>query len=180
MRKFLGFFISLVILVGISGNVFAADVTTPGGTGSSDVSLTAEAATFSVTVPLKLPIDVNANGVVTASTTAKIINNSAGAVKVTAVTISGVGDWVIIDYTSNVASEKVGAKKIAFSINECTTGIDGTIAINTTNFPKLDGANETTSDELALTYTAKVPAQKTAIAESTNIASVVFTIGWDE
>ena len=42
----------------------------------------------------------------------------------------------------------------------------------------MDGANATNTDELAITYDAKVPAQATELNGAV-VANVVFTIGWD-
>ena len=57
------------------------------------VNLDVEAPTFSVTVPTALPINVDANGEVTTSSDAKIVNNSHGSVIVTNVTVTGKNDW---------------------------------------------------------------------------------------
>lgn len=46
------------------------------------VELTTESAQFSVTLPTSLPVHVDADGVVTVATDAKITNNSAGPVKI--------------------------------------------------------------------------------------------------
>lgn len=179
MRKFLCFFIALVLMMGMSGNVFA-DITTSGGTGSSDVLLTEDATTFSVTVPVQLPVSVAADGSVTVADNAKIVNNSYGSVKVANVQITPVGSWSVVSYDTDMSGVKVGAKELGFTINTCKTQNDGSFSFDAAQFPVLDGANATDSDELALVYSAKVPAQKTAIAAGTTIATAVFTVGWNE
>ena len=155
------------------------DVAAAGGTGTVPVELTAEAATFSVTVPTSLAISVDASGVVTTPTVAKIVNNSHGAVKVTGVSVAAQNGWATVDFVgADMTKEKVGAKKIALEVNnEKTTGAN-TISFSAENWTKLDGKNETTSDELAIIYKAKVPAQASPL-EGTTVANVVFTIGWD-
>ena len=171
--------LSLVMVFSMVIPAFAVDVDTDGGTGSVPVELTAEAATFSVTVPTALPINVAADGTVTTANDAKIINNSHGAVKVTNMTIAGQNSWVVIHYDSaNMAAEKVDSKKVAMTINgDKTTGADA-ITFTESNFPKMDGANAADTDELAITYDAKVPAQATELSNVT-VSNVVFTIGWD-
>lgn len=133
---------------------------TAGGSGAVPIPLTIAAATFSVTVPTSLPINVDADGNVTTATNLKIVNNGHGAVKVTNMSVKGIEDWQIISYdNANMVSEKVNAHKIAMAINGDKTTADDTITFSSTNFPKLDGANATNSDELTITYNAKVPAQ---------------------
>lgn len=177
-KRLLGLAMALVLLLG-TGTTAYADVTSSGGTGNTNVALTAAAATFSVTVPTSLPVNVDANGVVTTANGLKIVNNSYGSVLVTGVSVAGANAWTTVDYTTDMLKEKVGAKKIALSINGCNTGATGALAFNQANFPALDGANAGATDELALTYSAKLPAQKTAIS-NLNAAIVTFTIAWNE
>ena len=157
----------------------AITIATEGGTGSVPVELTAEATTFSVTLPTALPITVDGEGVVTTATDAKIVNNSAGAVIVSNLAIAGVGDWEIVDFDSaDMSTEKVGAKKVAMEINGDKTTADDTISFTQSNWPSIAGVNDGDTDELALDYDAKVPAQASAISGE-NVADVVFTVGWD-
>ena len=139
----------------------------------------AEGTTFSVTVPTSLHVSVDANGEVTVATDAKIINNSFGAVKVTDLQIAATGGWALVDYDSaDMTAEKVNTKKMAMTINgEKTTGADA-ISFTAANWDRMEGKNATDSDELAITYDAKVPAQSAAIDGST-VANVTFTVAWD-
>lgn len=178
-QKLFGGLLALALVCTSVTPVFAADITTSGGNSSVPVELTAKAATFSVTVPTALPIDVAADGTVTTAPDIAIVNNSHGAVKVTNMTISGADAWEIVDFDSaNMSAEKVGATKVAMQINGDKTTADDTISFTEANFPKMDGANATDSDELAIVYDAKVPAQATALSDLT-VANVVFTVGWD-
>lgn len=162
---------------------FATNITTDGGNSSVPVELTAEAATFSVTVPTALPIEVDADGTVNVADDVAIVNNSPGAVKVTNMTITGAGNWAIVDWDSaDMSTEKVGSTKIAMVINNDKTIADSgdgkLITFTEDNFPKMAGKNDGDTDELPITYDAKVPAQATELSDLT-IANVVFTIGWD-
>ena len=178
-RKILSLFLAMTMVCSLSMSVMATDITTDGGNSEVPVELTAEAATFSVTVPTALPIDVAADGTVTTADDAKIVNNSHGAVMVTNMTIVGADNWEILDWdTADMSSEKVGSAKVAMIINNEKTTADDTITFNQANFPKLDGTSDAIStDELAIVYDAKVPAQASAISDLT-VANVVFTIGW--
>lgn len=98
----------------------------------------------------------------------------------TDLSISGVNGWSIVDYDSmDVASEKVNAKRVAMMINgDKTTGADA-ISFTSANYPRMDGANASSSDELPITYSAKVPAQS-AVMSGVTIANVIFVVGWDQ
>ena len=178
-NKILSMVLAVVMMTAIAVPVFAASITTDGGSQTVPVELTVTTATFSVTVPTALPVTVDGDGVVTTADNAYIENNSHGAVKVTGMTIAGVGDWVICDYdTTDMTKEKAGAKKIAMMINGDKTTADDTITFTPSNFPKMDGKNDGDSDKLKITYSAKLPAQINAISQET-IANVVFVVGWD-
>ncbi len=159
---------------------FAGDINVAGSETSVPIPLTAEAALFSVTIPTQLPISVNSAGVVTTSTTAKIVNNSAGAVKVTNLTVQGLNGWSTVDYDStDMSDKKVNSKEIALEVNSDKTTGSNTISFTSSNFPNLDGSNVTSSDELAITYNAKLPAQSSALSNA-QVANVLFTVGWYE
>ena len=178
MKKILSGVLATVLVASLTVPTFATQLNSAGD-ATIPVELTVTAATFSVTVPTALPITVDATGAVTTATDAKIVNNSHGAVKVTNMTISGVDDWVIVDYDSaNMSAEKANSHKVAMVINGDKTTADDTISFTESNFPKLDGTNAGDTDELVINYNAKLPAQTAAINGSA-IANIVFTVGWD-
>jgi hypothetical protein len=178
MKKFLSGILAVTLVASLTVPAFAIQLS-EAGEATVPVELTVTAATFSVTVPTALPVTVDATGVVTTATDAKIVNNSHGAVRVTNMVISGVDDWEIVNYDSaNMSAEKANSHKVAIQINGDKTTADDTITFTESNFPKLDGANATDSDELEIVYDAKLPAQTTQISGSA-IANVVFTVGWD-
>lgn len=170
---------ALTLSISLCAPAFATNVEVADGTGSVPVELTTEAATFSVTVPTSLPITVKADGSIVTATDAKIVNNSHGAVLVSNMTIAGTNDWAIDNFdTMDPASMKVGTKKLGMEINgDKTTGADA-ISFTQANFPVLAGKNDTNTDELPIVYNAKVPAQATVVSGQ-NVASVVFTVGWN-
>ena len=178
-NKVLSIVLALVLVTAMVIPVCAASITTDGGSSTVPVELTVTTATFSVTGPTALPVTVDGTGTVTTADNVYIENNSHGAVKVTNMTIEGVGDWVICNYDStDMTKEKAGAKKIAMMINGDKTTADDTITFTPANFPKMDGANDSDTDKLKITYSAKLPAQITEITKET-IANVVFVVGWD-
>lgn len=180
MKKLFSTLTTLALAATLATSAFATDIGESGGSQTVPVPLTAEAATFSVTLPTALPIQVSANGLVTTANEAKIVNQSHGAVKVTDLSITGANGWKTVDYDSaNMATEKVGAHKVAFKLNnQQTVGADALSPFTPINFHRLDGANSGVTDELAIDYDAKVPAQST-VQDNLVVANVVFTIGWD-
>ncbi len=156
------------------------DVAEPGA-ATAEVPLTAEAATFSATVPTTLPIYVDAVGEVTVAENVAIVNNSHGKILVDDLAIAGANGWATQDYDTmegEVTSMAVGTKKLAMVINDAKTTGEDAIDFAGGNFGSLDAKNDTDSDELAIVYDAIVPAQKEAL-EDAQVAQVVFTLDWD-
>ena len=178
MRQVMSLGIATSTLLGANFAAFA-NITTDGGTGSAVVELTAEAPTFSVTVPTSLTVDIDGMGNVTVANNAKIVNDSYGAVKVTDVTVIGGDEWTAVDYETDMSKEIVGKKIFGFNINDSATNAGGDFVFDQASFPVIDGRNDTDSDELAVSYDVKLPAQRDAVAGA-NIATVTFTIGWYE
>lgn len=178
MRKFVSLVLALSCITALAVPAFAADINTAGGTGSADVPLTVEAPTFSVTVPMQLPITVDADGAVTTATDAAIVNKSHGMVQVSNVTVTGANSWALVDFETNMGAVAVNSKKIALKLNGDVTGIDGAFGFTAANWPTIAAKNDAdTTDEMAIVYDAKVPAQSTAV-DGTTVANVVFTVGW--
>ena len=147
------------------------------GAASVPVNVTREAAIFSVVVPTTLPISVDADGNVTTATDAAIINNSGAPVAVTKVELASLSDWTLAAYSRDILNLSVDAKQFGLQMN---TG-DKTIATSNS------GTSDILSDSLnariakgqncAVTYNALFPAQTAAVSD-TQIANVVFTVGW--
>lgn len=157
------------------------------GTGSTPVTLTAAASTFTVTVPTSIPLVVGADSKVTSPSGVKIINNSAGPVKVTAIAMND-GAWTMIDYNggdrSKLAAEKVGSNKLGLSLtaggNTVASSKDGSQspAIDSTKW-RITGKN-TGNNELPITVGAIASAVSTKIENAVTAANVVFTVAWDK
>ena len=157
------------------------------GTGKTPVTLTAAASTFNVTVPTSIPLVVGADSKVTSPSDVKIINNSAGPVKVTAIAMND-GAWTMIDYNggdrSKLAAEKVGSNKLGLSLtagrNTVASSKDGSQspAIDSTKW-RITGKN-TGNNELPITVDAIASAVSTKIENAVTAANVVFTVAWDK
>ena len=161
-------------------------ISTP-GTGSTPVTLTAAASTFNIIVPTSIPLVVGADSKVTSPSGVKIINNSAGPVKVTAIAMND-GVWTMTDYNggdrSKLAAEKVGSNKLGLSLtaggNTVASSKNGSQspAIDSTKW-RITGKN-TGNNGLPITVGAIASAVSTKIENAVTAANVVFTVAWDK
>lgn len=160
---------------GLIDSTKSVDPTT--GSASVPVNVTREAATFSVTVPTTLPISVDANGNVTTATDAAINNNSGAPVAVTKVELTGQSNWTLAAYSRDILNLPVDTRQFGLQMNI------GGKTVATSN----SGTSDVLSDSLnaqivkgqncAVTYNALSPARTAAVSD-TQIANVVFTVGW--
>ena len=160
---------------GLIDSTKSVDSTT--GSASVPVTVAREAATFSVTVPTTLPISVDADGNVTTATDATIINNSSAPVAVTKVELTGQSNWTLAAYSRDILNLPVDTRQFGLQMNI------GGKTVATSN----SGTSDVLSDSLnaqiakgqncAVTYNALFPAQTAAVSD-TQIANVVFTVGW--
>ncbi len=160
---------------GLIDSTKSVDPTT--GSASVPVNVTREAATFSVVVPTTLPIAVDADGNVTTATDATIINNSGATVAVTKVELNSQSNWTLAAYNRDILNLPVDAKQFGLQMNigdkTVTTSNSGTsdILSDSLNAQIAKGQN------CAVTYNALFPARTAAVSD-TQIANVVFTVGW--
>lgn len=173
----------------------AGTINADGGTGSTPVELTSEAAVFSVTVPTNIPLHINADGTVTVPTDLKIINESAGRVRVTNVTVNAQDDWNLANYNggdrSLLATEKVNSNKVGLMLkvagkdaSQMATATDEATQVisNETNIADWwMGVAGTDNATLGLDCGAIATAVSAAIADGSEmaVANVVFTVAWD-
>lgn len=160
---------------GLIDSTKSVDPTT--GSASVPVNVTREAATFSVVVPTTLPISVDADGNVTTATDATIINNSGATVAVTKVELNSQSNWTLAAYNRDILNLPVDAKQFGLQMNigdkTVTTSNSGTSDILSDSL----NARIAKGQNCAVTYNALFPAQTAAVSD-TQIANVVFTVGW--
>ena len=127
---------------------------------------------FSVTLPASLSLTVSEHGEVYAATNAAIINNSTGTVEITGLNVSAANGWTLVPYASNMAAEKVDAKRIGFALNGAQSmnlGVSEALA--------LTGAWTIASgSSLPLSYGAVVSAMSQPVSEQ--VLTVVFVLEW--
>lgn len=159
---------------------FAAEVNASGGDGTVPVELTAEATTFKVRVPTILPVDVDADGVVTVADDARLVNESAGPVRVSNVAVTNENGWVLQDWDSFVPEKaKVDAKQYAMVIrDDKSDGSDNGLAFDPDHWPVMTAAG-TSGAAVDVIYDSKVAPQSSILTDMT-MGFAVFTLGWEE
>ena len=170
MKKITSMILAIVLCLSMCAFAFADEIDEAGSTGSVPVTLTTEAATFKVSVPASLVVDVASDGTVSVSNSARIINYSKGPVKVTAVNITPAEGWERVDYSTNYTGIGVNAQKFGMSLEGSHVPTDG--ACDASVFPVIQGMKDH-----KITYSATVAVQGRALS-SVNIANAVFTVGW--
>ena len=199
MKKLLSIVLALCMVCALSATAFAADVSTPGGSGSTPVHLSSTsdgtvggdpaATAMSVTVPTALPMAMSQTGDVTTANDCKIVNNSYGAVRVKSVTISAAGGWKLTAFgdKSTLAREKVDTNKLGFALS-----IGGGSAVQTDTSDAavqtlistpvtgcyLSGIGDSTGNAVNVAYRAIVTPLSAPVTSAT-VATVVFVIEWD-
>ena len=183
MRKLMSLALALVMSLALAAPAAAADVGTSGNAGTVPVTISAEATTFSVTVPTSIPLNVDANAAVTCANNLKIINNSAGPVEVTGISVQN-SVWSIVSFNggnrSSLASEKVNSNKLGLAL----TPDGGTqIATSTTGNQNLT----LPEDQWVIPAGGNLPFECAGIAtavsaSASNVeaAKVVFTLAWKD
>ena len=169
--NFLSLALALTMCAGMSVPTHAASSIDVPGDLSSEVNLSAAAATFSVSVPTRLPISIAADGSVTTASNAAIVNSSNGPVKVNEVKVQAKNGWSIAAWGKDFRSTPTGAKEFTMQLNNAAVAENGSVAL--AGFPVIPGG-----DRLALTYDADAAVQSSAINEE--IAEIVITVDWAE
>ena len=199
MKKITSLILALCLALSLSAVIFAGEVTTSGGTGSTPVSLVTTkdgsfsgelaATAMSVTVPTSFPLAMNPQGDVISADNCRITNNSYGAVRVRMVGIEASSGWYLTAFgaKSTLASEKVDSHKFGFKIklgngtDRMTTAADAeeqTLIAAPETGCYMTGVGDTSGNFINITYSAIV-APVSDPYNSINIANVLFIIEWD-
>ena len=131
---------------------------------------------FSVTVPDSLVIAVSENGAVNTADSARIINNSANAVRVRSVSVSCENGWSIVPYGHSMAGEKVDSRLIGFKLNGAVT--EDTVSGGTAELQLTEGDWDISGNgEMPLSYDAVVSATSSPL-NGEKVLTVCFVVGW--
>lgn len=171
-KRIIAAFLSVVMLAAIPAQ--AAELTTPGGTTSSDVTFTVgdtAPKVFSVTVPAEIPMNMDLNGNLTVAANLSIGNASSEAVRVTAISVDGKNGWSIEDWATDLSSEPQNTAKLALEFRGDGTAAGGAISLSDGNW------EIATASSLPLNAKAKMP-RWTQESSKASIAQVNWTIDW--
>lgn len=127
---------------------------------------------FSVTVPTTMVLTMGTDGEVYAPSDVVIINNSTAAVSVKKADINSRNGWNIVPYSTNMANEKVDAKKIGFKMNGIQTDSSGTtdsLSYNNSWIIEKDTSS-------SVVYDAVVSATSSPIDEQ--VIEIVYIVDW--
>lgn len=172
MKKILSILMSLCIISVVS-IVSAGAIEESGGSDTTRVELTAEAANFKVTVPTVLPFAVDSDGVVSVATDAKISNLSNGPVVVTDVTAKTLNEWELVENGTDFQTVKVNSPQFTMTLNNDNfpAGTTSVLPLGS-DWTPING-----NSDFALTYDGDF-AEQADIIDGENIANVIFTVGW--
>lgn len=125
---------------------------------------------FSVSVPTTLPIHMDAAGNITCGDIT-ITNNSSGPVLVEDTQITALNGWILADYaTTTFTDANKGQHRAALQLNR-SNGLTASGSDTNEDFIPAGGGRQTIS------AAAKIPYQGVD-AVNTNIAQIVFVLGW--
>lgn len=135
------------------------------------IALPAKAAApvFSVALPTSLPVTLDADGNISVSDSAAIVNNGDGAVAVSRITVTPLNNWALCANSAEVAEAEIGSKCFAMCFNGADAAINGSVDVS--GFPAIAAGGS-----MALTYAAAVTPQIDNVSQT--IANVVFTVSW--
>lgn len=117
MKKIFSLFLAFALTMGLSATVFATDITSAGGSGSTSINLYQVATTFLMNVPTALPISMDENGTVVTSNHVYITNNSYGSVRINNVRVTTANGWSLVPYSTDFKSQKVGLKQFGLTLH---------------------------------------------------------------
>lgn len=181
MKRILSVILSMMLLLS-TVPVYAISVS--GGTGTTDIVITADAATFSVTVPTSIPVNVDSNAVVTCPASLQISNDSAAPIEVTSIEIQN-GQWSITDYNhgdrSKLAKAKVDADMLGLAFKPSGGKWAETCATGTQSLG-IDVDEWVVASQGSLAFSCKgiATAVSNSISEPVAAAKVIFTVGWKD
>ena len=132
----------------------------------------ADSGMISVSVPTRLPVEVDASGNVYTPDNLTITNNADAYIAVSSVTVTGINGWTLEDYRTDYSKREVDLKSFGMNMagsDVPVSGIAGVAAI-----PFIEGGTACT-----INYSVSVAVQSRDLSDET-IGSVVMTLAWKE
>lgn len=181
LKKLCSALLAAALIFAMSVSAFAAGtqtVSSDGGSATTTVTLTADAAIFNVTVPTSIAVRINSDGSVTCPSDVKIVNNSTAAVKVSAIEMRK-GTWSLVPFTTDMSVERVDANKFGFSM---TAGGNTAKTTSSADSQTLTHSAASWTTEKSATLPIQCSAVASAVSKATTssstAASIIFTLTW--
>lgn len=158
---------------GSSGN----SGSTGSDTSSDDTTMIivdAEPTNFLVTVPIRIDVEMDADGNVTTGDGYYVENECAmGPILITDIKVVPATNWSLVDWNSDFYNMKASSKVIGLTINGVEVGSDGSVVMN-------DSLSSVIRNKefKELFFGAKLSAQKSTL--QANAAAVIFTVDFDK
>ena len=131
---------------------------------------TEESIQINVTVPLILPVNVDAFGNVTTANDVAITNNSEFGVYIESIKIDSSNGWKLVDSNYNFNKEPIGQNSFTFQINDTMADTEGNINIEQWHIDKKSSS--------LFEYDCDISPQTSPLTHVV-IGTVMFEIDWD-
>lgn len=157
----------------------STEITTAGGVANSAVNLSiedtgggVEGEVFSAYVPAELPIKMDLEGNVVTPSSAKIINGvETKGIKVAAIDVEMLNNWVPASYDDDFSLKEINSKEVGISLRGDKLQQDGSFSLTEDNWmiPKNSFTN--------LEMNVKIPKQSEA-GDKGDVSNIQFTMDW--
>ena len=162
---------------GSSGSGDGSDTGDNENTGSSEntmIIVDAEPTNFLVTVPIRIDVEMDAEGNISTGDGYYVENECAmGPILITDIEVVEETEWSLVAWDSDFHNMKASSKVIALTINGVEVNADGSVVMNDSLSSVIRN-----KESKELFFDAKLPAQKSAL--QANAAAVVFTVDFDK
>ena len=181
-KQIISFLMAVILSAGMV-SAQAAEITTPGGTATTDVTLgtdisvpdlpdTPEPEIFSAVVPAEIPIYMDGDGVITVADNLFIENRSSKAIRVTGIQVKGKNGWEATNFNDDFSVKEIGAKEIGLSFRGDTTADGGVVGVTPEKWVIEKDGNLNIEEEVRL--------PKQVQSSKSSIATVVWTLDWTD
>lgn len=124
---------------------------------------------FKATLPISLPVNVDANGQVETASNAEVTNKSSyGCVEIKNISVDPLNDWSLNAFADDFSSMKINSKNFGLTLWNCDSTSD-IIAFNSDVLNLNDSQN--------IEYNVKIAPQANGLS-SESICNIVVTVGW--
>lgn len=144
------------------------------GTEETMIIVDAEPTNFLVTVPIRIDVEMDKDGVVSTGVGYYVENECAmGPIIITDIKVVAETNWSLVDWDSDFHNMKASSKVIGLTINGVEVGADGSVVMNESLSSVIRN-----KESKELFFGARLSAQKRTL--EANVAAVVFTVDFDK